>query len=84
MGHRKHHAPKHGSQLLFYQIGKMIGMHYGHEVADQREAEYISKIEAFEKWLALGTPFESAKFDHQKVLDKYREFFQLNVNKVKG
>jgi lysine/ornithine N-monooxygenase len=34
-----------------------------------------AKIQAFEKWLALGTPFESAQFDHQKVLKEYRKLF---------
>lgn len=33
------------------------------------------KIQAFEKWLALGTPFESAKFDHKKVLEEYCKTF---------
>lgn len=36
------------------------------------------KIQAFEKWLALGTPFESAKFDRSKVLEEYRKFFEIN------
>jgi len=43
--------------------------------------EFKSKILAFEKWLALGTPFESAKFDHDKVLAEYRKLFNLQSNK---
>jgi len=42
--------------------------------------ELIAKIRAFEKWLALGTPFESAKFDHQKVLEEYRKLFADLLN----
>lgn len=37
--------------------------------------ELKDKIQFFEKWLALGTPFESAKFDHSKVLAEYRKLF---------
>jgi len=44
------------------------------EIEKQNEA-LRDKVQAFEKWLALGTPFESAKFDHKKVLEEYRKLF---------
>jgi hypothetical protein len=40
-----------------------------------------SKIQAFEKWLALGTPFSSAQFDHKKVLEEYRATFKQNFRR---
>ena len=49
----------------------------------QDKADLISKINAFEKWLALGTPFMSAQFDHAKVLEEYRKFFGVLIQSSK-
>ena len=46
---------------------------------DAELEQNIDKVQAFEKWLSLGTPFESAKFDHTRVLVEYRKLFNLEV-----
>jgi len=65
------------------KVRDVLGKKHNDLVTERNEAlakiEAVNdKIQAFEKWLALGTPFESAKFDHLKVLEEYRKFFEIN------
>lgn len=41
--------------------------------------DLADKVQSFEKWLSLGTPFENAKYDHSRVLEEFRKTFAKDL-----